>query len=426
MLSRKVLMILLALGLLFVWPPVHGLAGDPPPVEERDEAAHSPGEEAMSGPSEEAVEREQGAGEDPMAQRQAELADKVEEWEEEPNELRFYGSARLRYRRSDRESIWGDGGSRIGLSGQWQFRPRSWLFGRAEAGFNLLDAVDQVLNPKGRSEGGGGSLFKRLLYAGYGHPKGNLAFGKNWSAWYQISSFTDRFESFGGQASGTYNARTDGGNTGTGRADRVLQTRLMIDFLPGRWFKPFNLNLQIQHGEPIPQVDGRDYGTAFGVSAVLQTLNEYTFGLAYNRADIPEVDDPAVRAAGIDGDAQAFQAGTRWFGERWYLGTVVARLENHETTNEGIYFDGWGWEVYGNYRLTGPLWLVVGWNLLEPDSGEGQAGDYRLRYGVLGLWYSFREFRQMIYFEARIDDSRNADGEKPGSVYTVGVRWDLP
>ena len=104
----------------------------------------------------------------------------------------------------------------------------------------------------------------------------------------------------------------------------------------------------------------------------------------------------------------------------------MARLENHETTNEGVYFDGWGWEVYGNYRLTGPLWLVAGWNLLEPDSGEGQAGDYRLHYGVLGLWYSFREFRQMIYFEARIDDSRNADGEKPGSVYTVGVRWDLP
>ena len=40
---------------------------------------------------------------------------------------------------------------RIGLAGQYRFRGKNWLFARAEAGFNFLDAVDQLFNPSGRS-----------------------------------------------------------------------------------------------------------------------------------------------------------------------------------------------------------------------------------------------------------------------------------
>jgi predicted porin len=386
-----------------------------------------PGEEGkVSAPSEEAVEREQGAGEDRLSQEQAELVEEPDLLSEKPIQLKVRGSARIRYRLTEGDSFWGDGGSRIGLRGRWQFRPRWWAFGTVEAGFNLLDAADQIFNPKGRSAGEGDNVSRRLLYGGISSPRGLATFGKNWSAWYQVAGFTDLFESTGASASGTYNAGTDGGNTGTGRADRTLQTRLFIDFLPQRWFKPFNLNLQVQHGEPVPQVEGVDYGTAFGASAVLHTHKEFVFGVAYNQADVTDKDDPVLRAAGIDNDARAFLVGTRAFGEKWYLATVVSRLEDHETTNEELYFDGWGWEVSGRYRIYGPLWFVGGWNLLEPDGGQHQAGDYRVRYGVAGLWYSFREFQQIIYFEARIDDSRAADGSSPGNTYAAGVRWDLP
>ena len=58
--------------------------------------------------------------------------------------------------------------------------------------------------------------------------------GKNWSAYYQVGGWTDRMQGAGGAALGVYNAQTDGGPTGTGRADTTLQTRLTIDFLPER------------------------------------------------------------------------------------------------------------------------------------------------------------------------------------------------
>ena len=44
-------------------------------------------------------------------------------------------------------------------------------------------------------------------------------------------------------------------------------------------------------------------------------------------------------------------AGTRQFGEKWYLGKVVSRSLNQETIDAGKYFDGLGWEVYDQYQL---------------------------------------------------------------------------
>ena len=81
-------------------------------------------------------------------------------------------------------------------------------------------------------------LFLRLGYVGLEIPDLIAAFGKNWSTYYQIAGFTDRFESTGGSASGAFNAQTDGGNTGTGHADRTLQARMLIDYFPdNRWLK---------------------------------------------------------------------------------------------------------------------------------------------------------------------------------------------
>jgi hypothetical protein len=44
---------------------------------------------------------------------------------------------------------------------------------------------------------------------------------------------------------------------------------------------------------------------------------------------------------------------------------------------------------------------------------------------VIGLRFTFDEFRRMVYANIRIDDSTNADGTESGNVYTVGIRWDL-
>lgn len=378
----------------------------------------------------EAQQRELESNEDPMAlekaRREAERAEKPEEVEERRTGLEIYGSARIRYRDQTGLHEWQDGGSRIGANLDWRILPKSFLYLRYEAGFKLLTSVKQYANPgENTDDRFDDTVFTRLLYAGIDTPHVNYVVGKNWSTYYNVSYFTDRFMGTGGHASGTYNAQTDGGPTGSGRADRILQTHVSIDFLPAYVFKPFQLNAQLQHGNPIPFGDGADYGTAYGLSAVMTTHNNFTLGLAYNDAQIDLDENPSLRRVGLAGDARALLVGTRGFGDGWYAGIVASRLENHETTDDGIYFDGWGSELYLQYRVTGPVWFVGGYNVLEPDAKDVLARDYRVRYALAGLRYSFDDFRRMLFAHVRIDDSLNADGTPGSDVFTIGIRWDF-
>lgn len=379
--------------------------------------------------TDEVRDRELSAEEDPLAHEHSRLVEKLEKFIRVPDEFRLYGSARIRYRETDSGSFWGDGGSRIGLSGRWQFKPEHWLFGRGEAGINLLDTADLIYNRGDRPPGSkfGDELFLRLAYLGVETPDVMLTAGKNWSTYYRVSSFTDRFQGTGASASGTFNAGTDGGYTGTGRAGGVLQTRGLVNaFKPLSVLKQLNLNAQIQHGQPIPTVPDKSYETTTGFSSVLETHQGVAVGLAYNYANIDSADLAELNAVGIDGDATAAIIGARWYGDDWYIGTVVSRLKNHETTDQNIFFDGIGCELYAQYNLHKQWWAVGGWNKLKPDDSETQAGAYNVDYGVIGVRYSFQDFRQMIFANARFESSNTQDGTELGNVYTIGVRWDLP
>ena len=374
----------------------------------------------------EANERELTAEEDPLAAKESDKKERESLWYAEPNTLRTYGSVRIHYRDTAAGAVWGDGNSRVGVEGHWQMFPKRWLFAGAEVGFNVLDSIDQLIDPSSASKEGRSDVFERLAYIGYDGPNLMAMYGKNWSTYYKVASFTDRFQATGGDASGAYNARTDGGATGTGRADKVLQTRWFIDFFPDSWnIKPFNLNLQVQHGEPIPAIENVYYGTAYGISAILNANNGNTLGIAYNNANVHDKSNPIISNAGIDGNAEALILGTRWYGDKWYLGLIGSRLENHETTDKNIYFDGYGWEFYGQYNLHGRWWMTGGYNSLHPDGDQQQAGQYKLDYGLIGLRYTFDEFRRMFYFNARIDDGRSTDGKPAGNIYTIGIRWDM-
>ena len=416
--GKRKLTVLLALSLLSF--QVH-----PQTLPEGEESVPESNIKALeSAPSEEALDRERDAEEDPLAQRQSERIEMPEAIEEEPNKLDWYVSARLRFRRAGDSWVFGDSGSRVGLAGQWRLGPRILLFGRAEGGFNLANKIDGLLDPGNRSDNDS-SIFTRLLYVGIETPRLNALYGKNWSTYYQIASFTDRLDATGGSGTAFANAGTDGGATGTGRADNVLQARLNIDVLPDNWwFKPFKLNIQLQHGEPIPEVSGAHYGTAFGASAILHLRNEYTLGIAYNRAYVD--DSPTLKKAGIDGDQQALLIGTRMFDDDWYLGLTVSRLLNHQTTEQKIYFDSWGGELYGQYQIYPKLWLTGGWNYLKPDHDEKRTGDFRVNFLVPGLRYTFEGTRRFIFLNYRRELGQTTDGQSLDNIATLGIRWDFP
>ena len=410
----KVLSIFLALILL----PC-SLHAETPVVED------TPEEQAAK---KEAVKREVEASEDPMTESEAVSMEAPEDAVVKKHDYNFYGNYRLRFRSTGGgDFALTDGGSRMGLDGHYQLFPKLKVFGRAEYGLNLLDELDFLIDGKDSAPEGeeGARFFKRLLYVGVEIPGNFLTIGKNWSTYYKVAGFTDRFAGTGGDASGTYNAGTDGGATGTGRADSVLQTRLHFGKLSELFgIKPINVNFQLQQGEPVPLVDGAEYGTAVGLSGVYQLKSHLALGLAYNIAQINDLDDPDIRKAGLDGDAEAFLVGLRQFGDKWYLGTVVSRLLNQETTDEGKYFDGWGWEVYGQYQLREKIWLTGGWNYLRPDS-DRLSGDYEIKYGVIGLRYSHDGFQNMVYANFKFDEGRLSDGEELDNVFTIGIRWNM-
>lgn len=384
----------------------------------------------------EAQQRELDASEDPLqAEQQQRKVIRAEESEapehkkeqladEHPTGFDLYGSLRVRYRGQDSEADWEDGGSRAGIQVDWQFRTGSYAYARYEAGFNVLTGLNNLTNPGDRTEEFEDTVFTRLFYVGVESPVISAIAGKNWSTYYQVAGFTDRFQGTGGSASGTYNAQTDGGPTGPGRADDTIQTQGLIDFLPQKHFKPFKLNFQVQQHNEIPFGEGARYGTAYGLSALLETHGNLTIGLAYNHASVDLKQYPSLRKIGLNGSARAALLGIRSFGDKWYAGLVASRLVDHDTTDDGVYFDGYGSEFYGQYQVFDRFWLVGGYNLLEPDNDQALARDYRIRYGVLGLRYTLDGFKRMIWANVRIDDSVKADGTPGSNVYTIGVRWD--
>jgi outer membrane protein N len=377
---------------------------------------------------EKAAEDEAALEEDPESVRPSEVEASTEEVgiKAEPDRLELYASARFYGGKARGNFRLTDNGTRFGLYARKQITPDWWAFGRAEAGFNLGGYLNDRLNPPVNKESR--DVTRRLLLIGVDSDHLMLKAGKSWSTYYTVGGVTDRFSVFGGSASGVYNAGTDGGASGTGRAENSLQGRLYIEPVLTKNLlnlKPYNLNLQYQNNEPIPQVEGRHYGKAFGVSTWLESRSGKSIGLAYNYARIDDRRDPRIRAAGIDGNDEAFIAGLRWYGQKWYAGATFSHLKNHMTTDENRYINADGMELYTQYEFTRRWWLVAGGNYLRPDPDDPDAGEYQVLYGVLGLRYAFDSFNRMVYLEAKLDKSRNVDGSRLPNVFLVGVRWDL-
>jgi len=411
-------------------PPEAGGSGS-------EKSAVDPPPRTKTAAEEIAEKAEAQAQQDPLAVRQ--VTKQIEKERSEAGEAtavvpkkafhaKLYGSARLLRRLEDNDTVWSDGGSRIGLQGGWSFDKENSIIGSAEYGFNLLNSLDRLYNWSGfaSERGDATSLFPRVVYVGLETANNLLIYGKNWSAYYQVAEWTDRLQGTGGGGLGVYNAETDGGPTGTGRADGVLQTRLAIGFLPKRWFKPFKMNFQAQYGEPVPQTESLHYGTAVGASAIAQMRNDFFIGWAVNYAEVKDLESPEARAVNLQGNAQAYLLGLRKFTDDWYVGLGVARLLNHMTTNQGIYFLGWGGEFYAHKRVAEKIWLSAGANFVQPDSDQYAAGAYEVAYGVVGLRYSFRTFSRMLYLNYRFDHGRQQNGDEIPDAFTIGIRWDLP
>jgi len=321
-----------------------------------------------------------------------------------------------------------DNATRVGVN--FATRGKIKVFAGMEWGVNLVQSETQFnLSAGGPGEFGTFTsttnpvFLARLGFAGVDFgPGGRVAVGKQNAVQYDIASYTtDRWNVFGGQGSHAYVAGTDGGETGTGRADRIVNYRNTV-------LKIMDIGFQTQFR------GGGNDTTTDGVGGSLQfkLLPKVKAGGTYTRTNWAP-SKQQIRGMGGNSDFYAF--GTRIDWRVLEFGAVyshqhngdVAYVPNPSTpgTTTPIVFDAHGVEVYGRAGF-GRFGLIGGYISQDPKVRDPLMNpDFRTRYFILGAEWFFAK-NGKVYSESKIDsDSVTAAGEKGYHVFTVGFRYDF-
>lgn len=319
-----------------------------------------------------------------------------------------------------------DASSRIGL--HWK-QPLSTEW---QALATLQVGVNVTGNEPGFTAGGGNGFapagsgdevfWPRLGFVGAVSEKwGSLTAGKQWSSYYDITSTTDVLEFWGGEASGTYNFRTDGGPSGTGRADKAIQYRVQLA----------DLQLSVQHKAVENEIDLSElelpstvtatYSVGNGISLRWHTDASFGVGAAWNESEISVQDSGVTLLTGKD----MATAATIYFGDSTkpglYAALVLYRGENHEIDDAGILFDSEGAEFVLQWTFADEGQIYLAGNQLDPRNGETA---YRLDYTVLGYRKTIAG-PLMLSVEYKAEQSINAAGESLSDAVFLGAKYSF-
>lgn len=260
----------------------------------------------------------------------------------------------------------------------------------------------------------------RLGYLGveFDHA-GTITIGKQWGVYYDITGYTDKFNVFGGQASATYVAKTDGGTTGTGRADQAITYR--------NQFGPLMLGSQVQFRTALNNalLDG------YGLSGQVEVVEGLKVGATYNRTILS--DTLQVGTIGLNGNPEYWALGLSYVRNRWNLGVVFADQSNGDLRRNpigdelaAVVFEAQGIEFYAKYSF-GQISVLGGYNRYSPEVTALPLNErFQTEYYVIGM-----EYRPVnnayFYSEFRIHTDNNRDhlGVRDLDVLTLGLRIDL-
>jgi predicted porin len=341
----------------------------------------------------------------------------------------LYGSLRGHVAGFDGEQEVQDNSSRVGVDFSREFGEKLTVVAGAEFSLNLFDSDFQFNLDAGTDTGfvtvsreEAGQVFgTRLGRLGLDLGRwGRVTIGKQWSVYSDVSRYTDTFDVFGKEASGTYRGGTDGGALGTGRADNAIIYR--------NRFGKLRLGAQTQ-----PRGDAND-GVTDGYGASLQAVlsKRWTVGGAFNRSRVDNALFPITR--GLTDDPSHWVAGVRYDNDSLHVALTYSKQENGDfvtvedpaTMSEvSIVFDAEGIEASGVFELTERVHVTGGFNHLRPERLDPllDPGFERKTY-IAGARYMFDD-RTYAYFEARLDDSTTATGAARSDVVTLGLRYDF-
>ena len=305
---------------------------------------------------------------------------------------------------------------RIGLKGKWYFDDNHnyFFFTTAEVGLHLSrrnDFISISSDPGGNYATTESALYARLGYVGVSTPYGNISIGKQWGIHYNLAGNIDNMYMFGGDAIGVYNAGTDGGPSGTGRADQSLKYEISINKL---W-------LGVQGQFRNSSANSVYFADSYGAAATYD-FEVVKLGVSYNKV-LDGVVDPIHGEASIDDEYIA--ALVDFSRENFHFGVLGSMFNNHEKNDTSAFFNGWGVE----YNLKYNFGKKKEWSFVNNSSILVPFSDQEMDY--VSNRFSFELARRfskntVIIAGFRIDNSTLTDGTKSQfHHYAIGFYYNF-
>ena len=299
---------------------------------------------------------------------------------------------------------------RIGLKGKWDFdnNPNYYFFTQAEVGLHLTRRNDYIsisADPGAPSATTESALFARQGYIGIGTPYGRISVGKMWGVHYNLAGYMDNMYMFGGDAIGVYNAGTDGGASGTGRADQAVKYELYKgDFFLGLQGQFRNFSNNSRQG-----FDAAGFATTY-------KLGNITTGVSYYQV-FDGVETPMIGESKINDKMGSFIID--YNKGNFHFGVISMLFENHEKDNEGTFYKGWAIEYNLKYNFgKNKAWSFVNNSSIMMPLASVNSKYIMNKYAVeIARRFSLNT---VLIVGVRFDNTMLANG-KPEELTTVAV-----
>ncbi len=275
------------------------------------------------------------------------------------------------------------------------------------------------------------NVWLRQGYVGIAHDKyGSFTLGKQWGVTYSVTGVTDVFDIFGAEAAGVYNFGTDGGFSGTGRAEQAMQYNWGND--------KFKIGVQYQATEEVidlgslnedPLESAVNFSNSFGFSLLYKAPYKLGFGFGYNKSKISLVQQSVNNVSVDDILVAAHITYSHLRAQGFQMSLVYADMENHEINDAGkVMNKATGIELHSSYRFDNDIALVLGYNSLKDNStGDvGSNGLFHKKYTVVGAKYHWiEEFH--LYAEFKIDSSTSSDQgvDLSEDAFGIGMAYEF-
>ena len=310
-----------------------------------------------------------------------------------------------------------DNASRFGLTSQLPIFNKLQAIAGIELGARLVTQDQTIIfrgDPGNQIGEANNTLFGRLGFVGLKYKFLSITIGKQWSAYYDVASYTDELYTFGGEGSATFNNSTDGGVTGTGRANQLFLLRVGNEKLKAA------LQFQSRNISNNSQRIADTYGVSIQYLSNIGFKAGFAFAITNDGVILPNPTQPKY-------NDKAYVGSIAYINKNWYFAALYSQFYQHETVkindSTTFFYDGNGVEAYIAYSF-GAInqWKVAtAMNMLWPKKGQGII-EYRMLYFVAEFSYSYFDASQ-IFVTVKQDFPRNIFGNYSNeTIFAMGLR----